>query len=80
MYNGRMYRLFPTELTKAVHQVVKVDYFVHGCPIYIPEFVKVIKAAWPGSPTTCRITRFALSANSMKTSACIRKGLPALAR
>lgn len=44
------YKFFPTETTKAVHQVVKVDYFVHGCPMYIPEFVTVIKAALQGIP------------------------------
>ena len=47
---GDSYKFFPTELTKAVHQVVKVDYFVHGCPMYIPEFVAVIKAALQGIP------------------------------
>jgi coenzyme F420-reducing hydrogenase gamma subunit len=30
--------------TKAVHEVVKVDYFVHGCPITRSEFLKVVKA------------------------------------
>ncbi len=43
-------RFFPTELTKAVHQVVKVDYFVNGCPVYIPEFVSVLKAVLQGIP------------------------------
>lgn len=41
---GDDYQFFPTEMTKAVHQVVKVDYFVHGCPVYIPEFMTVLKA------------------------------------
>jgi sulfhydrogenase subunit delta len=41
---GDDYQFFPTEMTKAVHQVVKVDYFVHGCPVYIPEFMAVLKA------------------------------------
>ena len=41
---------FKTIPTRAVHQVVKVDYFVHGCPVYIPEFVKVLKAALLGIP------------------------------
>jgi coenzyme F420-reducing hydrogenase gamma subunit len=44
------YQFFPTETTKAVHQVVKVDYFVHGCPVYIPEFVRVLKAVLQGIP------------------------------
>jgi sulfhydrogenase subunit delta len=47
---GDSYQFFPTELTKAVHQVVKVDYFVHGCPVYIPEFVVVLKAVLQGIP------------------------------
>ena len=47
---GSSARFFPTELTKAVHQVVKVDYFVNGCPVYIPEFVNVLKAVLQGIP------------------------------
>jgi coenzyme F420-reducing hydrogenase gamma subunit len=30
---GSQYHFFPTEKTKAVHQVVKVDYSVTGCPV-----------------------------------------------
>jgi len=47
---GDSYRFFPTEMTKAVHQVVKVDYFVNGCPVYIPEFITVLKAVLQGIP------------------------------
>ncbi len=47
---GESYKFFPTEITKAVHQVVKVDYFVNGCPVYIPEFVTVLKAVLQGIP------------------------------
>ncbi|MEW6054268.1 MAG: cytochrome B [Nitrospirota bacterium] len=47
---GDSARFFPTELTRAVHQVVKVDYFVNGCPVYIPEFVTVLKAVLQGIP------------------------------
>ncbi|MBU0650303.1 cytochrome B [bacterium] len=36
--------------THSVDQVVKVDYYVHGCPVYIPEFVKVLKSALLGIP------------------------------
>lgn len=39
---------FDTKPTKAVDQVVKVDYYVHGCPIYPPEFLKVLKSALTG--------------------------------
>lgn len=47
---GKEYAYFDTIETKAVHQVVTVDYFVNGCPVYIPEFVKVLKRALAGIP------------------------------
>lgn len=47
---GDGHRFFATDKTKAVHQVVQVDYFVHGCPVYIPEFVTVLKTALQGIP------------------------------
>ena len=47
---GETYEAFETEATKAVHQVVPVDYFVNGCPVYIPEFVTVLKAVLLGIP------------------------------
>ncbi len=43
-------KYFETIPTRAVHQVVPVDYFVNGCPIYIPEFVKALKCALIGIP------------------------------
>jgi len=33
-----------------VHKVVKVDYFIHGCPVYIPEVITVIKCILMGKP------------------------------
>ncbi len=47
---GSDYGFFPTEKTRAINQVVAVDYFVHGCPVYPAEFVAVIKAARQGIP------------------------------
>ncbi len=41
---------FDTVPTMAVDQVVKVDYYVPGCPVYIPEFVKVLKCVLQGLP------------------------------
>ncbi len=43
-------KYFSTIATRPVHQVVKVDYFVNGCPVYQPEFVKVLKAVLQGIP------------------------------
>lgn len=45
-------KYFKTIPTMAVHQVVKVDYSVNGCPVYKPEFVKVLKASLQGIPYT----------------------------
>lgn len=42
------YQYFDTVPTKAVDQVVPVDYYVHGCPIYPPEFIKVLKSVLLG--------------------------------
>lgn len=41
---------FPTTATRALHQLVSVDYFIHGCPIYPEEFIKVLKSALAGLP------------------------------
>ncbi|HOE62783.1 MAG TPA: cytochrome B [Candidatus Sumerlaeota bacterium] len=45
---GESAKFFDTIPTHAVGQVVKVDYFVTGCPVYPPEFVKVLKCALMG--------------------------------
>ncbi len=42
---GKDYGNFDTIPTMPVHQVIEVDYFVHNCPIYPPEFLEVLKAA-----------------------------------
>jgi len=41
---------FPVNKTRALHQVVKVDYFIHGCPIHPDEFIRVLKSALAGLP------------------------------
>jgi len=43
-------KFFPTLLTHPVHEVVPVDYFVHGCPVYPPEFLEVLRCALLGLP------------------------------
>ena len=47
---GKDYKLFPSSKTKPVHQVVKVDYKIPGCPVYLPEVVEVIKCILKGIP------------------------------
>lgn len=36
--------------TKPIDEVVKVDYYIHGCPIYGPEFLKVMECVLLGKP------------------------------
>ena len=33
-----------------VHEVVKVDYFINGCPVYIPEVIAVVKCLLMAKP------------------------------
>lgn len=47
---GDTYGFFPTIKTRSVRQVVPVDYFIHGCPVYQPELLNVIKTALQGIP------------------------------
>ena len=49
---GEDYKHFDSTPTKPLHQVVKVDYKVNGCPIYPPEFIEVLKCALRGLPYT----------------------------
>ncbi|MGQ9622790.1 MAG: cytochrome B [Candidatus Caldatribacteriaceae bacterium] len=47
---GEGAKFFPTLPTRPVHDVVPVDYFVHGCPVYPPEFLEVLRCALLGLP------------------------------
>ena len=47
---GEDEKYFDSVPTMAVDQVVKVDYYVHGCPMYVPEFITVLKHALMGIP------------------------------
>ncbi|MFA6216891.1 MAG: cytochrome B [Candidatus Omnitrophota bacterium] len=47
---GDKAHLINTIKTMPVHAVVKVDYFINGCPVYIPEVVAVLKCLLMGKP------------------------------
>ncbi|MGC8867261.1 MAG: cytochrome B [Elusimicrobiales bacterium] len=49
---GDKYRCFDAIPTKAVDEVVNVDYYIPGCPVYLPEVVEVIKSILRGVPYT----------------------------
>lgn len=45
---GDRFKDYPTQPTRGIGDVVEVDYIVPGCPIYPPEFLKVLKSALAG--------------------------------
>jgi coenzyme F420-reducing hydrogenase gamma subunit len=47
---GDMANTINTIKTMPVHEVIKVDYFINGCPVYIPEVISVIKHILMGKP------------------------------
>jgi coenzyme F420-reducing hydrogenase gamma subunit len=47
---GDKANIINTIKTMPVHEVVKVDYFINGCPVYIPEVVAVLKCLLMGKP------------------------------
>lgn len=75
---GKDYKYFPTDATKAVHQVVKVDYSVNGCPIYPPEFITVLKAALAGLPYYVPDTAVCVECKFNENVCMYEKGLTCL--
>jgi len=47
---GKKGNRFSSVPTRPLKSVVRVDYVVHGCPIYPPEFIRVVKSALAGLP------------------------------
>lgn len=47
VYGADKYR-FPTLPAMPISAIVKVDYDIHGCPMSIPEFLKVLKSLLAG--------------------------------
>lgn len=47
---GDMAHTISTIPALPLHKVVKVDYFIHGCPVYIPEVLQVIKCVLMQKP------------------------------
>ncbi len=47
---GKDYMFFPSIETKPIDRVVQVDYYIYGCPVYLPEVVEVIKNILMGIP------------------------------
>jgi coenzyme F420-reducing hydrogenase gamma subunit len=47
---GKKKDIINTIATMPLHKVVKVDYTINGCPVYIPEVLTVIKCILMGKP------------------------------
>lgn len=47
---GTKAEIINTIPTMPVHKAVKVDYFINGCPVYIPEVLTVIRCILMGKP------------------------------
>jgi coenzyme F420-reducing hydrogenase gamma subunit len=45
---GDRFKDYPSKPTQAVGDIIEVEYIVPGCPIYPPEFLKVLKSALAG--------------------------------
>ena len=71
-------KYFETIETRPVHQVVKVDYFVPGCPVYQPEFVKVLKCALQGIPYTVPDTSVCTECKLNENECMYDKGITCL--
>lgn len=46
---GDKWQDYPTYATRGIDKVIKVDAYVHGCPMTKSEFVKVVKALLTGT-------------------------------
>ena len=69
---------FKTIKTQALHQIVKVDYFVTGCPIYQPEFVKILKYALQDIPYTVKDEAVCVECKLNENECMYEKGLTCL--
>lgn len=47
---GNKADIINTIKTMPVHEVVKVDYEINGCPVYVPEVLAVLKSVLMGKP------------------------------
>ena len=70
--------LFPTIPTLPLHEVIEVDYYVHGCPIYQPEFLKILKHALRDIPYTVKDEAVCVECKYNENECMFEKGLTCL--
>jgi sulfhydrogenase subunit delta len=69
---------FETVRTLALSQVVKVDYVVRGCPVYPPEFLKILKSAVQGIPYEAKDEAVCVECKMNENECMFDKGLTCL--
>jgi sulfhydrogenase subunit delta len=69
---------FDSIRTMAVGQVVKVDYFIYGCPVYPPEVLKILKYAIQDIPFTVKDEAVCVECKMNENECMYEKGLTCL--
>jgi sulfhydrogenase subunit delta len=69
---------FDTVKTMALSQVVPVDYTVYGCPVYPPEFLKILKFAVQGIPYTVKDEAVCVECKLNENECMYERGLTCL--
>jgi len=69
---------FDSIKTRPIDQVVKVDYYINGCPIYQPEFLKVLKYAIQDIPYVTKEESVCVECKMNENECMYDKGLTCL--
>jgi sulfhydrogenase subunit delta len=69
---------FDSVKTMAVSQVVPVDYFIYGCPVYPPEIIKILKYAIQDIPFTVKDEAVCVECKLNENECMYDKGLTCL--
>jgi sulfhydrogenase subunit delta len=69
---------FDSVKTMAVSQVVPVDYFIYGCPVYPPEIIKILKYAIQDIPFTVKDEAVCVECKLNENECMYEKGLTCL--
>lgn len=75
---GNKAELFNTIKTRALCQVIDVDYTVYGCPVYLPEFVKILKYALQDIPYTVKDEAVCVECKANENECMYEKGITCL--
>lgn len=69
---------FNTIKTQALCQVVSVEYTVYGCPVYLPEFIKILKYALQDIPYIVKDEAVCIECKANENECMYEKGITCL--